>query len=77
MLRNLCYRIEQESPDLWGQNSRFEWTTFFRVQLDKPRYITERGEIAMSYRERGVTLDLSSSGRGLQQNPVAFGLHVR
>ena len=27
----------------------------------------ERGEIAMTYREQGTTLDLSSSGRGLQQ----------
>ena len=66
VLRNLCYRIEQESPDHWSKLVA-QIDDLFRVQLDIPRYITERGEIAMSYRERGVTLDLSSSGRGLQQ----------
>ena len=39
----------------------------FGVTLDEPRYVEERGEVAMGYRERGVALDLSSSGRGLQQ----------
>jgi predicted ATPase len=28
---------------------------------------TERGQITMSYKEAGTTLDLASSGRGLQQ----------
>ena len=40
---------------------------FFGVELERPRYIEERGEITMGYRERGSALDLSSSGRGLQQ----------
>jgi hypothetical protein len=40
----------------------------FGVELMPPRHITERGEITMSYRERGgVELDLACSGRGLQQ----------
>ncbi len=39
----------------------------FGVELQPPRYIVERGEIAMSYVDNGVTLDLSASGRGLQQ----------
>ena len=40
----------------------------FGVQLDRPDYVPERGEIAMSYREESNgSLDLSSSGRGLQQ----------
>ena len=38
------------------------------MKLDVPDYIPERGEIAMNYRdESGISLDLSSSGRGLQQ----------
>ena len=42
--------------------------TLFGVRLDKPSYIAERGEIVMKYRDRSkVQLDLSSSGRGLQQ----------
>jgi hypothetical protein len=32
-----------------------------------PEYIAERGEITMQYEEHGTRLDLSSSGRGLQQ----------
>jgi hypothetical protein len=37
------------------------------VLLDRPEYVAERGEIVMSYRQQSARLDLSSSGRGLQQ----------
>ena len=66
VLRNLCYNIFTEQPNRWvtlvGHINRL-----FGVDLDGPRYVAERGEITMGYRERGVALDLSSSGRGLQQ----------
>jgi len=42
----------------------------FGVRLDNPKYVPERGEIVMTYRQpkpSNVRLDLSSSGRGLQQ----------
>lgn len=40
----------------------------FGVTLLPPTYIRERSELTMAYVERGgVTLDLSSAGRGLQQ----------
>ena len=66
VLRNLCFRIHQEQPEAWAQlASHIEG--LFGAELDSPRYVEERGEIAMSYSERGVTLDLSSGGRGLQQ----------
>ncbi|MBM3774172.1 MAG: ATP-binding protein, partial [Acidobacteria bacterium] len=41
----------------------------FGTRLDPPVYIAERGEITMTYRESqsDAQLDLSSSGRGLQQ----------
>ena len=69
VLRNLCYQVSVEQPD--GET----WATIceqiqklFGVQLEKPDYILERGEIAMRYKDRsGTLLDLSSSGRGLQQ----------
>ena len=66
VLRNLCFRIREERPEEW---TGLEWDIkkLFGVEIDAPRYVAERGEITMSYRERGVTLDLSSSGRGLQQ----------
>ena len=66
VLRNLCFRVVDERPDRWESLvARIE--ALFGVTLDKPRYVEERGEIAMGYRERDVALDLSSSGRGLQQ----------
>ena len=66
VLRNLCYQVVQDKQ---------KWETLcekihslFGVALDEPRYIPERGEIEMNYHdEAGVLLDLSSSGRGLQQ----------
>ena len=66
VLRNLCFRIHEEAPERWdvlGERIR----SLFGSALDAPRYVAERGEIAMTYRERGIRLDLSSSGRGLQQ----------
>ena len=66
ILRNLCFRVLDQNPDRWESLvSRIH--ALFGVTLCKPRYVEERGEIAMEYRERGITLDLSSSGRGLQQ----------
>ena len=66
VLRNLCFRIHEEEPGRWSglvEHVR----SLFGAELDPPRYIAERGEIVMSYREHGARLDLSSSGRGLQQ----------
>jgi hypothetical protein len=69
VLRNLCYKI------LFGEDGKAKWQRvcesireLFLVRLDEPKYVPERGEITMSYVDRGGTrLDLSSSGRGLQQ----------
>ncbi len=66
VLRNLCFRICEAEPSPW--NALVDHIrSLFGVELDPPRYVAERGEIAMAYREHGVRLDLSSSGRGLQQ----------
>jgi predicted ATPase len=68
VLRNLCYKIYQEGEgghwgDLVGHIRHL-----FGVELLEPLYIAERSEITMAYKdERGNRLDLSSSGRGLQQ----------
>lgn len=69
VLRNLCYLIDrgQGGQDRWNQVCQ-EIKNLFGVHLDAPEYISERGEIKMTYRDAsGVRLDLSSSGRGLQQ----------
>ncbi len=66
VLRNLCFRVLEKSPERWRSlNERIK--ELFAVELEEPRYVEERGEITMGYRERGHALDLSSSGRGLQQ----------
>jgi len=66
VLRNLCYRVHTENSDGWDElTSHIE--SLFGSRLEAPKYVPERGEVVMSYRDRGVLLDLSSSGRGLQQ----------
>ena len=65
VLRNLCFRIYETQHQQWNQLTQLEM--LFGARLEAPRYVEERGEITMRYSERGVSLDLSSSGRGLQQ----------
>ena len=69
VLRNLCHQIYEMDPghekwkDLCGQIRQL-----FGVKLQPPSFVVERGEITMEYEEHnGVRLDLSASGRGLQQ----------
>ena len=66
VLRNLCFRIHEEESSAWNALVA-HIGSLFGLELDPPRYVAERGEVAMAYRERGARLDLSSSGRGLQQ----------
>ena len=66
VLRNLCYRIATEQSEQWDR-LREQMHSMFRAELEEPRYVSERGEVTMGYREHGVRLDLSSGGRGLQQ----------
>lgn len=68
VLRNLCYSIySQEHTGAWAKIED-HISGSFGVTLAPPQYISERGEIIMSYKElSGTRLDLSSSGRGLQQ----------
>ena len=66
VLRNLCYQVSQNA-ETWERLCQ-KIDTLFGVQLNRPEYVSGRGEIAMSYREASnESLDLSSSGRGLQQ----------
>jgi len=69
VLRNLCHQVHDKWPDKW-EKIKSQIRDIFGVKLGDAQYIPERGEIAMSYREypeQSVELDLSSSGRGLQQ----------
>lgn len=69
VLRNLCYQLSSTSQGAarWP-NLVKEIQRLFGVTLDEPEYIVERGEVVMNYKTKGgVRLDLSSSGRGMQQ----------
>jgi len=69
VLRNLCHQIlvSEGGSEYWAQLCE-QIKALFGVSLEEPSYIKERGEIVMAYRTpSGVRLDLSSSGRGLQQ----------
>lgn len=66
VLRNLCFQVAQNSSDSW-QAIVDEIDRTFGVQLTEPHRDPARGTIEISYRERGVELDLPSAGRGLQQ----------
>ncbi len=66
VLRNLCYQVS-ENAQKWETLCEKIYS-LFGVSLDEPKYIPERGEISMDYRDKfGISLDLSASGRGLQQ----------
>ena len=66
VLRNLCLRIYEDNPEKWKKLCAFI-QDLFGSELEAPRYVPERGEVVMGYLEQGARLDLSSSGRGLQQ----------
>jgi ABC-type taurine transport system ATPase subunit len=68
VLRNLCYQISNDPQKAHAWTDLVDTVRLlFGVTLRKPDYITERGEITMDYEQEDARLDLSSSGRGLQQ----------
>ena len=73
VLRNLCYRVcwpsdgATKPSDDWLEMTE-QLSRLFGVKLLLPKFIGERSEIVMGYEEKsGTRLDLSSSGRGMQQ----------
>jgi ABC-type transport system involved in cytochrome c biogenesis ATPase subunit len=73
VLRNLCYQIYDSESEAGSEHGTWSKLTsqidqLFGIKLLPPTYLQERGEITMAYEERSdLRLDLSSSGRGLQQ----------
>ena len=69
VLRNLCFSLSsrEEEPSRW-QSLEERMRDLFGITLHRPIYVSERGELSMTYTDpRSVTLDLSAAGRGLQQ----------
>lgn len=66
VLRNLCHTAFTGRKEAW-QNICEEMKVLFGMSLNEPEYVEPRGEIVLTYEERGKTLDISSAGRGAQQ----------
>ncbi len=69
VLRNLCFQFvtNPEGPDQWERLVK-QMKELFGIELKEPKYIAERGELTMTYKDQhGFQLDLSCSGRGMQQ----------
>ena len=66
VLRNLCHTAFTGQNAAW-QGICEQMKSLFGVSLNEPEYIEQRGEIVLTYEERGKTLDISSAGRGAQQ----------
>jgi len=67
VLRNLCHQVHEKPDQTDWQRLVDQIWSLFSVRLLPPEHLPERGEITMEYEERGTRLDLSASGRGLQQ----------
>lgn len=79
VLRNLCYQVFSANNGSWN-GLRTQMRELFKVEIEEPLYVRERGEITMTYKDSsGCRLDISASGRGLQQTLLLLGhlsLHV-
>lgn len=79
VLRNLCYQVFTANNGGWSR-LRTQMRELFKVEIEEPLYVRERGEITMTYKDSsGCRLDISASGRGLQQTLLLLGhlsLHV-
>lgn len=73
VLRNICYQLSRAHESKPWKNIITRIEELFGATLQSPRYIEARGEIEMGYREGDILLDLSSSGRGLQQTLLILG----
>lgn len=69
VLRNLCYGVlnSENGVEKWARLTG-RMKDLFGVEIKPPEYISARGQIVLRYRDRsGIELDLSASGRGMQQ----------
>ncbi len=74
VLRNLCYRVSKDKNQENWQSLVNHMQDLFGVVLNEPKFLSHRGTVAMDYIDKDgrTTLDLSSSGRGMQQVLLLF-----
>jgi AAA15 family ATPase/GTPase len=67
VLRNLCFKVSEDSKD-WDSIVKL-MKRLFAIDLKEPQLNASRGTLVLKYRQRGVEneLDISLAGRGLQQ----------
>lgn len=68
VLRNICLQVcnLRDGKQKWANISK-KIEYLFGAKLNEPVFSSQRGEITMNYKEGKNTLDISASGRGLQQ----------
>lgn len=77
IIRNICYQLlhPERAIDAAQENViKSRWTEIneilssrFGIKINEPVYNPDNGLIDMTYEEKGIEYDLSSSGRGFQQ----------
>ncbi len=67
VLRNLCYHLYDSDKASWDALVQ-ELRVLFGIRLKPPNYVSERGEITMSYvTQDNIELNIASAGSGMQQ----------
>lgn len=73
VLRNLCHALHEAEDSAGWRELVARTEDLFSVTLEPPMFVAERGELTMTYRDRGgLRLDISASGRGLQQTVLVL-----
>jgi len=67
VLRNLCYRVWEQSPAHWAK-LKAQLKTLFGTEIGDPEYNLETGILSLDYTESsGTRFDLTASGQGFRQ----------
>lgn len=68
VLRNLCYKVFEQSPDRWSRIVEI-MDRMFGFRLSEPHLDESRGSISLDYTQLGTSeaLEISLVGRGAQQ----------
>ena len=68
VLRNLCYKVFEQSPDRWNRIVKI-MDRMFGFRLSEPHLDESRGSISLDYTQLGTSeaLEISLAGRGAQQ----------
>lgn len=66
VLRNVCHLVATTDQGAWARVTA-AMAEMFGVVFEAPHYDARRGELSMRYKDRRVSLDIASAGRGMLQ----------